>query len=131
MPLAGVQVIYRLASHFFPDLVLSQIKNAPATIMPAVNIAANISILCYFKIKFPILAKIMVSVIPATNIYQFIPTSISIIIKYFCRKYCDVIRCLMTHKICSMYKRGECQIIKSRLEEPRKLMIIRNHTTKC
>ena len=44
--------------------------------MPAVNIAANISILCYFKIKFPILAKIMVSVIPATNIYQFIPTSI-------------------------------------------------------
>ena len=76
MPLAGVQVIYRLASHFFPDLVLSQIKNAPATIMPAVNIAANISILCYFKIKFPILAKIMVSVIPATNIYQFIPTSI-------------------------------------------------------
>ena len=76
VPLAGVQVIYRLASHFFPDLVLSQIKNAPATIMPAVNIAANISILCYFKIKFPILAKIMVSVIPATNIYQFIPTSI-------------------------------------------------------
>lgn len=67
---------YKLASHFFPDLVLSQIKNAPATIMPAVNIAANISILCYFKIKFPILAKIMVSVIPATNIYQFIPTSI-------------------------------------------------------
>lgn len=55
----------------------------------------------------------------------------TIIIKYFCRKYCDVIRCLMTHKICSMYKRGECQIIKSRLEEPRKLMIIRNHTTKC
>ena len=47
--------------------------------MPAVNIAANISILCYFKIKFPILAKIMVSVIPATKyipIYSYFNISV-------------------------------------------------------
>jgi len=39
---------HRLLSHFLPDLVLSHIKNEPATIMPAVNIAANISILLLF-----------------------------------------------------------------------------------
>nr|DAL76236.1 MAG TPA: hypothetical protein [Caudoviricetes sp.] len=35
---------HKLASHFLPDFVLSQIINAPVTTIPTVKIAPNISI---------------------------------------------------------------------------------------
>lgn len=35
---------YKLASHFLPGFVFSQIRKHPATIIPTVKIAPNISI---------------------------------------------------------------------------------------
>ena len=68
---------YKFANHFFPGLVYNQAKKPPATIMPAVKIAPNISIiLAYFNILFPIVANITVSKTPATNTYQLISVSI-------------------------------------------------------
>ena len=50
VPLAGVQVIYRLASHFFPDLVLSHTKNPPPTTALIVYTKLNMSII-HFILK--------------------------------------------------------------------------------
>lgn len=43
---------HKLASHFLPDFVLSQIINAPVTTIPTVKIAPNISISIILKLYF-------------------------------------------------------------------------------
>lgn len=67
--------IHKSESHFLPDFVLSQIINAPVTMIPTVKTAPNMSISIYFKIVFPTFASMIVQTLPAIKTYQFMPVS--------------------------------------------------------
>ncbi len=63
---------HKFASHFFPDLVLNHAKKAPATTMPTVNIAPNISITIYLKlIPFHLYDLEIIATFPIKNDFSY------------------------------------------------------------
>lgn len=63
---------HKFASHFFPDLVLNHTPKDPDTIIPAVNIAPNISITIYLKlIPFHLYDLEIIATFPIKNDFSY------------------------------------------------------------